>query len=74
MASTQMLDLSFEEYLSDEQAGSIQGGQDRVTETLNFLMDFYNDNNLSQFYGSFGEFYSQLLTTFDEPRGAGETV
>ncbi|MGK7897053.1 MAG: hypothetical protein AB4372_26425 [Xenococcus sp. (in: cyanobacteria)] len=74
MASFQILDLSFEENLSDDRAGTIQGGQDRITETLNFLQDFYNDNNLSEFYGSFGEFYSQLLAIYDEPRGAGEVV
>ena len=71
MTSLQMLDLSFEENLSYDEAGSIQGGQDRITETLQFLQDFYENNNLSEFYGSFGEFYSQLLAVFDEPRGTG---
>ena len=75
MTSIQVLDLSFEEDLSYDQAGCIQGGQDgeqnRITETLNFLQDFYNDNNLSQFYDSFGEFYAQLLAIYDEPRGTG---
>ncbi len=73
MTSIQMLDLSFEENLSDDEAGSIQGGQDeegnRITETLEFLQDFYEENNLGDFYGSFGEFFSQLLRVFDEPRG-----
>ena len=68
MASFQILDLSFKEDLSYDEAGGIQGS-DRVQETLNFLQDFYEDNNLSQFYGSFGEFYSQLLAIYDEPRG-----
>ncbi len=74
MTSFQVLDLSFEEDLSYDQAGGIQGGQDRVTDTLNFLQDFYEDNNLSEFYGSFGEFYSQLLALYDEPRGSGAVV
>ncbi len=70
MANIQILELRSVEVpikdLSYEEAGSIQGG-DRVQETITFLQDFYEANNLSQFYGSFGEFYSQLLAIYDEP-------
>lgn len=77
MASIQVLELRPVEVpiedLSYDEAGGIQGG-DRIQDTLNFILDFFETYNLGEFYGSFGEFYSQLLAVFDEPRGTGEVV
>ena len=76
MASIQVLEIRPVEVpiedLSYDEAGGIQGG--RIIETLMFVADFYEDNNLSEFYDSFGAFFSQLLRVLDEPRGPGVIV
>ncbi len=78
MASIQVLELCpIEDQIKDlsyDEAGGIQGGADRITEALMFIVDFYETNNLGEFYDSFGEFFSQLLRVFDEPRGSGAVV